>query len=361
MSGTSLDGIDAALIRINDATNVSLVGFVSQPYEAAARTALERAFDQATARELAHLHVQCAEWAADAVEELLGTTGHAGRELGLIAFHGQTVWHEPPKVSWQLGEPAVLAEKFGTPVVHNFRARDVAAGGEGAPLVPMADVLLFGSETHPRVLLNLGGMANLTFVPRRGVLEGALAFDTGPGMAVIDAVARLADLTLSFDRDGVLSARGTANEPVLEELLHGSYFERTPPKSTGRERFGQAFAEALAARVPGPDGVRTAVELTARSIARAITRWVPEASDVVVSGGGVRHPVLMESLAKHLARLGVEGLELRRFDDLFFDGDAKEAVAFALLGYLTLQGAPGNLPAATGAEGLRVLGAITPP
>ena len=361
MSGTSLDGIDAALIRVRDATDVSLLGFVSQPYDVAARTSLERAFHQATARELAHLHVQCAEWAADAVEVVLAKSGHVGKELGFIAFHGQTVWHEPPAVSWQLGEPAVLAEKFGTTVVHNFRARDVAAGGQGAPLVPMADVLLFGSETHPRILLNIGGMANLTFVPRRGVVEGAVAFDTGPGMAVIDAVARLVDPGLPYDRDGVLAGQGTADEGVLDELLRGPYFEREPPKSTGREHFGQAFAAALAARVPGPDGVRTAVELTARSIARAIARWVPEASDVVVSGGGLRHPVLMESFAHHVSREGGQGMLVRRFDDLFFDGDAKEAVAFALLGYLTLEGTPGNLPAATGAQGLRVLGAITPP
>ena len=361
MSGTSLDGVDAALVRIADTTDVSLVNFRSHPYDDAARASLERAFCQATARELAHLHVRAAGWAADAVEAVLADSGLTGAELGFIAFHGQTIWHEPPAVSWQLGEPAVLAERFGTTVVHNFRARDVAAGGEGAPLVPVADVLLFGSDTHSRVLLNIGGMANLTFVPRRGVTEGAFAFDTGPGMAVIDAASRLVDPSLAYDRDAVLARQGTVDTAALDELLLDPYFDRRPPKSTGREHFGTEYAAALTERVPGPDAVRTAVELTAQSIARAVARWVPDADELVVSGGGSHHAVLMQRLAYHLRHATGRGITVLHFDDLFFPGDAKEAVAFALLGYLTLAGAAGNLPAATGAKGGRVLGAITPP
>jgi len=360
MSGTSLDGVDAALVRIAGPSEVSLLNFVSRPYDAAARIALERAMGQVTARELAHLHVKCAEWAAEAVGMVLTAAGRSGKELGFVAFHGQTMWHEPPAVSWQLGEPAVLAERIGTTVVHNFRARDVAAGGEGAPLVPVADVLLFGSETGARLLLNIGGMANLTFVPRRGVWDGAIAFDTGPGMVVIDAAARLVDPSLPYDRDGHLAERGTTRDAVLEELLRDAYFERSPPKSTGREHFDGQYAAALVARVPGPDGVRTAVDLTARTIARAVARWIPPVDEIVVSGGGARHPVLMTQLAHSLRAETGRRLTVRRFDDLFFTGDAKEAVAFALLGYLTLTGAAGNLPAATGASGRRILGAITP-
>jgi anhydro-N-acetylmuramic acid kinase len=276
-------------------------------------------------------------------------------ELGFIAFPGQTVWHEPPVVSWQLGEPAHLAERFGVRVVSSFRARDVAAGGQGAPLVPVADILLFGAD-HPRALLNVGGMANLTYVPRRDLDDGAFAFDTGPGVAVMDAVARLASPDLPYDVDGALAAGGTPQEAVLARLLADPFFAAPPPKSTGRERFGSAYASALAREVPGADGVATALELTSRSIAAAFTAWVPAGTEVLVSGGGAEHPGLMASLTRRLE----PGYPLRRFDEVFFPGAAKEAVAFALLGYLTLHGQPGNLPAATGAAGRRVLGVITP-
>jgi anhydro-N-acetylmuramic acid kinase len=258
-----------------------------------------------------------------------------------------------------LGEPAVLAERFGVPVVSGFRARDVAAGGQGAPLVPMADVLLFASPDTPRVLLNLGGMANLTYVPRRAQEDGVFAFDTGPGVAVIDGLAKLIDGRRSYDRDGLLAAQGRANEDVLAELLSDPFFASEPPKSTGRERFGDGYARALHEKVPGADGVATAVELTARTIADAVRRWIPAGVEVVASGGGCHHPGLMASLARHLTDGGNHAL--RRFDDLFFSGDAKEAVAFALLGYLTVHGQPGNVPAATGATGSRVLGTVTPP
>jgi anhydro-N-acetylmuramic acid kinase len=253
----------------------------------------------------------------------------------------------------------VLAERFGVRVVSNFRPRDVAAGGQGAPLVPMADVLLFAAPDRPRVLLNLGGMANVTYVPRRAQEEGVLAFDTGPGVAVIDGVARQVDARRSYDRDGLIAAQGKADEALLGELLGDPFFAAAPPKSTGRERFGDDYARELHRRVPGPDGVATAVELTARSVAGAVDQWVPGDAEVVASGGGCHHPGLMGALARCLDALPGRH-PLRRFDDLFFPGDAKEAVAFALLGYLTLHGQPGNVPAATGAAGSRVLGSVTP-
>ncbi len=358
MSGTSLDGVDAALARFDGPTRAELVHFSSRPYSAAERRAILEAIERGETRALARLHTDLARWAAEAVEELLARARARASDLAFIAFPGQTIWHEPPAVSWQLGEAAELAERFGVRVVSNFRARDVAAGGQGAPLVPIADVLLFGSPDHPRVLLNLGGMANLTYVPRRAVEDGAFGFDTGPGVALLDAVARLVNPSLPFDRDGLLAASGRVNEPLLEGLLADPYFTRPPPKSTGREHFGAATAELIHREAPGPDGVRTAVELTARSVTAALRRWVPGAPEVVVSGGGVRHPVLHQRLAE---LIGGAGYPLRRFDELFFDGAAKEAVAFALLGYLTVHGQPGNLPAATGARGPRVLGQITPP
>ena len=357
MSGTSLDGMDAALVRFTGPTHVDLVAFVHLPYTADFRHQLEHAMTAGTTRELALLNVAISSWAREATQQVLAQGHRKASDLDFIAFHGQTIWHEPPAVTWQLGEPAVLAEAFGVRVVHNFRTRDVAAGGQGAPLVPVADVLLFGAD-HPRILLNLGGMANLTFVPRRAEEKGAVAFDTGPGVAIMDAVARIVDPSLPFDRDGLLAARGVPNEAVLAELLGNPFFAAPPPKSTGRERFGAEYAAALATRVPGPDGVATAVELTARSIAAAIDRWAPGAGDMLVSGGGRHHPGLISALGIRCSALG--GPRVRLFDEMYFSGDAKEAVAFALLGYLTIHGQPGNLPAATGARGARVLGAVTP-
>jgi len=359
MSGTSLDGMDAALVRLQGPTHVELVGFAHRPYHPEERRELEEAIERQVggARRLAHLHARLAEWAAEAVDEVLARTHTPAAALDFIAFHGQTVWHEPPLVTLQLGEPALLAERFGVRVVSGFRGRDLAAGGEGAPLVPMADVLLFGAERQPRILLNIGGMANLTFVPQRAVEEGAFAFDTGPGMAVVDAMARLAEPSLPFDRDGELAARGKPQEALLAELLADPFFGLEPPKSTGREHFGREFSSRLHSRAPGCDGVATAVQLTARSIAAAVNRWTPAGTEVVGSGGGCRHPVLWESLR---ALLAADGRALRRFDELFFPGEAKEAVAFGVLGYLTLHGQPGNLPGATGARGRRVVGVITP-
>jgi anhydro-N-acetylmuramic acid kinase len=358
MSGTSLDGMDAALVRFEGPTHATLLAFVTRPYSDEERALIRGAFDGATAPTLARLHVRVAEWAAEAVQTVLLRGGVPASDLSLIAFPGQTIWHEPPVVSWQLGEPAVLAEQFGVRVVSGFRARDVAAGGQGAPLVPMADVLLFAAVDAPRILLNLGGMANLTYVERRAQEDGVLAFDTGPGVALIDATARMVDQTRAYDRDGEIAARGKVNRQVLATLLKDPFFAAVPPKSTGRERYGDQYARALYDRLPGPDSVATAVELTARTVADAVGHWTPAGVEVVASGGGCHHPGLMAALARQLAAQGSH--PLRRFDELFFPGDAKEAVAFALLGYLTLHGQPGNLPAATGAGGSRVLGTVTP-
>jgi anhydro-N-acetylmuramic acid kinase len=238
----------------------------------------------------------------------------------------------------------------------------VAAGGQGAPLVPLADVALFGHAERGRLLLNIGGMANVTWVPRRGVPDGALAFDTGPGVAVIDAVTRRIDPEASFDRDGERARRGRPVRRVLADLLADPYFAQSPPKSTGRERFGIEFAERLLDDVRGGggsdnDAVATATSLTVETVALGIERWTPAGPDaeLVISGGGARNPALVEQLAARL-----QPRPIVTFDRLFFDGEAKEALAFAFLGFLTLLGRPGNLPAATGARGPRVLGHVTP-
>jgi anhydro-N-acetylmuramic acid kinase len=357
MSGTSLDGVDAAVVKVRGPTNVELVGFAHRPYSTAERGQIEAVLAGASMAETARLHVALAEWAADAVEVVLELSHVRVDALTAIAFPGQTMWHEPPVVTFQLGEPAILAERFGVRVVHAFRARDVAAGGQGAPLVPVADALCFGAADHPRILLNIGGMANVTWVRRRADLDSVIAGDTGPGMAIIDGVARLLNPNLPYDVDGKWAAKGKVNEAVLAELLKHDFFASPPPRSTGRELFGQAYAEALSRRVPGANGVATAVALTAESIAQFCMKHLPAASEVVAAGGGTHHPGLMAMLGERLAK---GGMQLMPFDELFFAADAKEAVAFALLGWLTLHGQPGNVPGATGAAGARVLGAVTP-
>jgi anhydro-N-acetylmuramic acid kinase len=359
MSGTSLNGMDAALVRFDGPTHAHLLAFHSRPYTEAERGAITSVLAGADPRHVAHLHAQLGQWASEAVQGVLDAGHIRATELDLIAFPGQTIWHEPPRVTWQLGEPAILAEEFGVRVVSGFRGRDVAAGGQGAPLVPMADVLLFGATDHPRALLNVGGMANMSWVARRAEEAGAVAFDTGPGMALIDAVAGLVTPGATLDQDGALAARGTVNEAVLTDLLADPFFSAPPPKSTGRELFGASYARRLHERVPGPDGVATALALTVRSIAAACRQWLPDAPELLVSGGGVQHPGVMAGLVNELNG-AAGGPTVRRFDELFFRGDAKECVAFALLGYLCVHGQPGNLPAATGARGPRVLGQITP-
>ncbi|HEY8106581.1 MAG TPA: anhydro-N-acetylmuramic acid kinase, partial [Gemmatimonadales bacterium] len=314
MSGTSLDGVDAALVRFHGPTKAELLGFVSRRYTDDQREEILRALDgDATPQDLARLHVRLAEWAGEAVERVLAQAHLKATELAGISFPGQTLWHEPPIASWQLGEPAVLVERFGVRVVSGFRASDVAAGGQGAPLVPLADVELFGATDHPRILLNLGGMANLTWVERLGLEESAIAFDTGPGMAVIDGAARAVDPMMPFDKDAAVSAQGKIDHALLQELLADPFFAARPPKSTGREKFGGAYIEALLERAPGPDAVATAVELTARTVGNAIARFVPASPEVVVSGGGAHHPVLMQSLAARLPK----GMALKRFNEIF--------------------------------------------
>src|SRR5437773_5595307 len=220
MSGTSLDGISTALVRLDDGKGgAELVAFRQEPYSAAERGSIIDTMARGSPKDVAFLHVALGERFAGAVLALLAQARVAPRDLSFIASHGQTIWHEPGRATFQLGDAAVLAERVGVRVVSDFRARDVAAGGQGAPLVPLADVMLFGHEQRGRWLLNIGGMANVTWVPRRGVLDGAFAFDTGPGVAVIDAIIRRVDPDAPYDQGGERARRGQPNTNVLGELL----------------------------------------------------------------------------------------------------------------------------------------------
>ncbi|HEV7387841.1 MAG TPA: anhydro-N-acetylmuramic acid kinase, partial [Gemmatimonadaceae bacterium] len=274
---------------------------------------------------------------------------------------GQTIWHEPGHSTWQTGEAAVIAERTGIDVISDFRVRDVAAGGQGAPLVPIADAMLFSSATDWRGLQNLGGIGNITVVPPHGKIEGVRAFDTGPGVAVIDGVTRVLRPDLPYDIDGKLARAGQPVMQIVKELLAHPYFSMDPPKSTGRELFNSDYVQKLISTAHSlgaidEDIIATAVQLTAESIADAYRRFIPEPiREVLASGGGAKNPALFAAIEKAAAPIKV-----RHFDEVFFDGEAKEAVAFALLGYLHVTKRPGNVPSATGARGPRVLGKRTP-
>ena len=365
MSGTSLDGISSAVARFTPEGNrfrVDLLAFHVHEYAPAQRDRLKAAMQGATAREYCRLAVDFGGWLADAAVQVLAEAGVTRAEVRAIGSHGQTLWHEPGHSTWQIDAPAVIAERTGLAVVSDFRVRDVAAGGQGAPLVPIADALLFSGDDW-RALQNIGGIGNVTIVPPDGTLASVRAFDTGPGNVVIDAVVRRTDASKRYDEDGRMAASGTPVATVIDELLAHPYFSAEPPKSTGRELFDDAYVTRLIerCRATKPDAtdadvVATATALTARSIADAYRRFLPEPiTEVLVSGGGSKNATLMAMLAREL-----DGLAVRQFDDQFFDAEAKEAVAFALLALLHLESRPGNVPTATGARGSRVLGKLTP-
>jgi anhydro-N-acetylmuramic acid kinase len=365
MSGTSLDGISAAVARFRDASDgridVDLLAYTSRAYTPAERARLSTALAGTTPAEYCRLNFDLGGWLADAAIEVMAEAGVARDDISAIASHGQTIWHEPGHSTWQLGEAAVIAERTGIDVVSDFRVRDVAAGGQGAPLVPIADAMLFSSPTDWRGLQNLGGIGNVTVVPPHGQIEGVRAFDTGPGASVIDRVTRALRPDLPYDVDGKLAKAGRPNMQIVGELLSAPYFSAPPPKSTGPELFNNEYVQKLIERARSAGGsdediIATAVQLTAESVGDAYRRFIAEpVREVLVSGGGAKNPVLFAAIVKSAAPVRV-----RHFDEVFFDGEAKEAVAFALLGYLHVTKRPGNVPSATGARGQRVLGKRTP-
>jgi anhydro-N-acetylmuramic acid kinase len=340
-----------------------LLAFTSRDYTPAQRDRLVRALSGTTPSEYTRLNFDLGEWLADAATSAIAEAGVARDEIAAIASHGQSIWHEPGHSTWQTGESAVIAERTGIDVISDFRVRDMAAGGHGAPLVPMADGMLFSDEKKWRGLQNLGGIGNVSVVPPGGDLRSLRAFDTGPGCGVIDKVVRTLRPDLAYDVDGKLASNGKAVSSVVDRLLSHEYFRTPPPKSTGPELFSQAYTDELMAACrkersdcTDEDIVATAVLLTARSIADAYSRFMPEpVEEVFLSGGGAKNPALVRAITDAIAPRSV-----RDFDQTFFDGEAKEAVAFALLGYLHLAGRPGNVPTATGAAGPRILGKRTP-
>jgi anhydro-N-acetylmuramic acid kinase len=405
MSGTSVDGVDAALVRVSGSgrgTRAAVESFVTHPYPSELReTVLAVSHGEGDPATVSRLNVAVGALFADAVRELLETAGVAKADVDLVASHGQTVSHTPDPspggaagATLQVGDPAVLAVWLGLPVVSNFRAADVAAGGQGAPLVPYADWCLLTDPERPRAVQNIGGIGNVTYLPADADPERVIGFDTGPGNMLIDLAASWATFgRQSFDDDGRLAAAGSVRTDVLEWLLEHPYLHQRPPKSCGREEFGAPMFERLVARLPRlpearslglarqllfgslevhPDRgeephtftqrerldiVATMTAFTALSIADAYERFLPAMpGEVIVGGGGARNPVLMRMLAEKLAPIPV-----RTADAVGINSDSKEALAFAVLANETMLGNPSNLPSVTGASRPVILGSVTLP
>lgn len=373
MSGTSADGIDAAAVDVPArGADIRLLAFRTYPYPPSVRKLVLELSDpsRGSVDRICHANSVLGELFAEAALRLCEESGVPLGSVDLIGSHGQTIYHLPrgPRFrgrrlgsTLQIGEPCVIAERTGITTVADFRPRDVAAGGQGAPLVPYADFVLFEHRRLSRVLVNVGGIANLTYLPAGAGPEDILAFDTGPGNMVMDGlVRRMTSGRESFDRDGCRARAGRVHERLLSELRRHPFLRRRPPKSTGRETFGAAFVEKLLDRgsalgLSEADLMATAAALTVETIRRACGRLPGRVDEVILSGGGARNPALVEMLREALAPAPV-----RLTDELGLDADAKEAVSFAVLAAATIRGRPGNVPSATGAERPVVLGKIVP-
>jgi anhydro-N-acetylmuramic acid kinase len=376
MSGTSADGVDVTVVRISPGRlkpRIELLAHEGRVYPAPLRRAVLAAMNASSTStaELARLNWRLGLEYAEAVS----TAAERHRlKLELVGCHGQTLYHQPRAAAyvgrrfactWQAGEAQAIAARLGVPVVSNFRPADILAGGQGAPLVPLLDYVLFADARRGRVLQNIGGIANLTAIPAGAGADLVIAFDTGPGNMVIDALAQKL-FAKRFDRGGNLAASGAVIAPVLNWALRNSYFAMKPPRTAGREQFGREYAAAFLAacqkhsRKP-EDALATATALTAQTIASSYRRFVLPALrghgvDFIVSGGGARNAALMAMLAERLKPLGCE---LAASEDFGLPAQAKEAAAFALLAWHTWHRLPGNVPAATGASRPMILGQVT--
>lgn len=353
LSGTSLDGIDVAICNVvpnGDGVSVDSDRFATIPFDDQLRARIVAAYPPAPigALEVSALHAAVGEAFGDAIN-----TVAAGMQLDAVASHGLTLAHDgESRHTLQIGDAFRIRERVNVTVVHDFRSADTAAGGTGAPLVPFVDALLFASHA-PCAALNLGGIANMT------VLPDGIAFDSGPGNLPIDTyVTARSKGALRYDRDGRLAYNGDVDNTLLTRMLDDPYFRRLPPKTTGRERYGAPFVERWCAELdvlPLADAVATLAALTVYTVAEAFSAAAPRAKLLIVSGGGARNPALVGSL-----RALLKDVRIAISDEFGINADAKEAIAFAVLGHTTLRGRAGSLPRVTGAAGTRVLGSIAP-
>lgn len=368
MSGTSADGIEAALVEFTPTTPLTwkLLCQQSIPFSDALRheiLACVRA-DTGTVDRLCALNFDLGHAYADAALETIHAAGLTPAQVELIGNHGQTVWHIPAHSTLQIGSPAVIAERTGITTLSNLRARDIAAGGHGAPMVALFDQLFFTHPTWDRALQNIGGIANATFLPAAANASAhAFAFDSGPGNLLIDdATQRATDGAQAFDVAGLIAARGQVNHALLAELLRHPFLKQAPPKTTGREMFGAPYGEqmwqwARARNIAADDIVATMTRFAAQTIADSYRAYMPALpTEVIVSGGGAKNPTLLKMLAAQLPA----STRLRALDEFGIPSQSKEAIAFALLAYQTWRGFDSNIPAATGARHPVILGDITP-
>ncbi len=372
MSGTSVDGVDVAVVDITK-QKVHLLAFDVFPYPPALRREILRLCRPESARldNICHYNFVLGEVFADAIIKLCRKSSIPLSSIDLVGSHGQTIYHNPRgrrysrttiRSTLQIGEPSVIAHRTGITTVADFRPRDIAAGGEGAPLVPYADYFLFGHNRLSRAVQNIGGIANVTFLPRCCKLDDIIAFDTGPGNMVIDSIIRLiSGGKKRFDLAGKMAAQGTVDKSLLNEMLRHPFLRRRPPKSTGREEFGDFFANRIyqqAAQKGLSDFclVATLTAFTANSIARAYHQFLPTMPDeVILCGGGSHNDTLVEMLRSELPNAKMLSTE-----DFGISVDAKEAVSFAILAWATINGLTNNVPGATGADRPVVLGKIIP-
>lgn len=375
MSGTSADGIDAVVAEISG-SGVTLRARVAahfhEPFASELHEQILAASLRGNVGELCELNFFLGEAFARAALAVIRQAGLRPRDIEVIGSHGQTVHHLPSArtpSTLQIAEPAVIAERTGITTIADFRVADVAAGGQGAPLTPYADWVLFRDKTHPRIIQNIGGIGNLTFLPRRARLKDVLAFDTGPGNMVIDGLVNVITRgRKKFDRDGRMGARGKISGKLLQQLLRHGYLKRSPPKTTGREEFGETFLQLVRAsarplRLSSGDLVATATAFTASSIVEAYKRFVfPRLSarelartQIVLGGGGAKNPEL-----RRLLREQLPDVEWLTHEDFGLANEAKEALAFAILAHESYLGVPANVPSATGARHPVRLGKFVP-
>lgn len=355
MSGTSLDGIDVAIVDIQRG-RISTVAFHTTPYSKAVRDAI---LSVSNAGSISRLNFALGELYARALLETCRLSGVPLQSIQLIGSHGQTIYHQSGVSTLQIGEASVIAERTGIAVVNDFRTRDIAAGGQGAPLVPFVDYLLFRDRRRGRIALNIGGIANVTALPARAKPEDVIAFDTGPGNMVIDALMREnTHGRQQYDRNGRIASKGKVNSALLEDLMRDPYYKAKPPKSAGREQYGAEFLERLKAYgLPLADLIATATVLTAATIALGIQKFIlpkMRIQELIVSGGGAHNRTMMAHISGFMPDLA-----LAYSDDYGISTDAKEAIAFAMLAYETQHRRPSNLPSATGARHPVILGKMT--
>lgn len=376
MSGTSADGIDVALVKISgsaEAPHARLEHFADFSYPAAVREAVLRLANgvATTTREISQLNFRIGKIFADAALRACKRFGVSPNRVAMIGSHGQTIYHQGAASAFlgarvsstlQIGEPAVIAERTGITTIGDFRPADMAAGGQGAPLVPFVDYLLYRDARAGRIALNIGGIANLTAIPAGARPQDLFAFDTGPGNMIIDALAsHFSRGRLRYDRNAKLARRGRLNRALLNEMLAHSFFRKSPPKTAGREEFGSEYAERLIAKakrrhIAPVDLIHTATAFTAATIAQACQKFVfprVRANELILAGGGARNPLLVAYLAAFLP-----SLKLLPADAFGVPADAKEAFAFAVLAYVAWHQRANNLPSATGARHPAVLGKI---